>query len=47
MAMRFSRFQIALLGVALALASLGLSRVMTVKLEALKAVVLGEPRGVD
>ena len=47
MAMRFSRFQIALLGVALGLAALGLSRVMTVKLEALKADVLGEPRDAD
>jgi hypothetical protein len=47
MAMHFSRFQIALLCVALTLASLALSRVMTVKLEALKADVLGEPRDAD
>jgi hypothetical protein len=43
MAMRFSRFQIALLGVALGLAALALSRGMTGELRALKATVLGEP----
>ena len=43
MAMRFSRFQIALLGVALGLAALALSRGMTGELRALKAAVLGEP----
>jgi hypothetical protein len=41
--MRFSRLQIALLGAALGLAALALSRVMTVELEILKAAVLGEP----
>ena len=43
MAMRFSRFQIALLGVALGLAALALGRGMTGELRALKATVLGEP----
>jgi len=38
--MRFTRFQIALLCVALTLAAVALSRVMTVELE--KAAVLGE-----
>ena len=41
-AMRFTRFQTALLCVALTLAAVALSRVMTVELEALKAAVLGE-----
>ena len=39
-AMRFTRFQTALLCVALTLAAVALSRVMTVDLEALKAAVL-------
>jgi hypothetical protein len=43
MAMRFSRFQIALFGAALGLAALTLSRGMTGTLRTLKAAVLGEP----
>jgi hypothetical protein len=40
--MLFTRFQIALLGVAIGLAALALGRVMAVELDALKAVVLDE-----
>jgi hypothetical protein len=45
--MRLSRFQIALLCVAITLAAVALSRVMTVELEALKASVLGQSEDVD
>ena len=41
-AMPFTRFQIALLGVAIGLAALALGRVMALELNTLKAVVLDE-----
>lgn len=40
--MRFSLLQIALLGIALGLAALALSRGMTINLQALKEAVLGQ-----
>jgi hypothetical protein len=40
--MPFTRFQIALLGVAIGLAALALGRVMALELNTLKAVVLDE-----